>query len=74
VTVAARTGTRIALGTDWMPTGSMNMQRELQCADYLNSNYYGGFFSDRELWRMVTLYGAEVAAVDDVVGLPVATF
>ncbi|MDY0000975.1 MAG: DUF4215 domain-containing protein [Polyangia bacterium] len=68
VTVAARLGVRIALGTDWMPTGSMNMQRELQCADSFNRDYLDGFFDDRELWRMVTLYGAEMAAVDDVLG------
>ena len=33
VTVAARLGVRIALGTDWMPSGSMNLLRELRCAD-----------------------------------------
>ena len=68
VTVAANLGVRIALGTDWMPTGSMNMLRELRCADGLNQNYYDGFFSDRELWQMATIHGAEAAAVDDVVG------
>ena len=36
VTTAARFGVEIALGTDWMPTGSMNMLRELRCADELN--------------------------------------
>lgn len=69
VTTAARMGVRIALGTDWMPTGSMNLQRELACADSLNRDYFDGFFDDRELWRMVTLYGAQTAAVDDVVGI-----
>ncbi len=68
VTVAARLGVRIVLGTDWMPTGSMNMLRELRCADGLNTDYYDGFFSDRELWRMVTESAAQAAAVDDVVG------
>lgn len=68
VTAAARLGVRIALGTDWMPTGSMNLQRELACADTLSRDYYGGFFSDRDLWRMVTLHGAQAAAVDDAVG------
>ena len=68
VTVADRLGVLIALGTDWMPTGSMNMQRELQCADSLNRTYYNGYFTDRDLWRMVTVNGARAAAVDDVVG------
>src|SRR5690606_25598277 len=68
VTAAHRLGARIALGTDWMPTGSMNMQRELKCADSLNQDYYDGYFSDRELWRMVTLYAAQAAAMDDAIG------
>jgi large repetitive protein len=68
ITVAARVGVKIALGTDWIPTGSMNMQRELKCADDFNNIYLNGFFDDRELWRMVTLYAAEVLAVDDAIG------
>ena len=35
---AARLGVNIALGTDWMPTGSMNMLRELACADSFNTD------------------------------------
>jgi cysteine-rich repeat protein len=69
VTVAARLGVRIALGTDWMPTGSMSLLRELRCADALNATYYGGFFSDRQLWQMATVRAAEAAAVRDAVGV-----
>jgi cysteine-rich repeat protein len=68
VTAASRLGVRIALGTDWMPSGSMNVLRELQCADGFNKNHLGGFFSDVELWKMVTLWGAQAAKIDDVVG------
>ena len=50
----ARSASHIALGTDWMPSGSMNMLRELACADSLNQTYYDNFFSDEELWLMVT--------------------
>ena len=69
VTVAARMGVEIALGTDWMPTGSMNMSRELACADSFNKTYLNGFFDDRQLWMMVTLNAASVTATDDVIGL-----
>ncbi len=69
VTVAARMGVEIALGTDWMPTGSMNMTRELACADSFNKNYLNGFFDDRQLWMMVTLNAASVTATDDAIGL-----
>ena len=54
VTTAARLGVEIALGTDWMPTGSMNLLRELRCADGLNETYLGRFFTDAQLWQMVT--------------------
>ena len=47
-------GVQIALGTDWLPSGSMNMSRELKCADDLNKTYYGNHFSERQLWQMVT--------------------
>jgi len=69
VTAAAALGVRITLGTDWMPTGSMNMARELECADELNTIYYDGYFSDRDLWQMVTKNAAEAAHMDDAIGI-----
>ena len=39
VTAYKQMGVTIALGTDWLPSGSMNMLRELQCADYMNATY-----------------------------------
>ena len=68
VTEFARLGVQIALGTDWTPTGSMNMLRELQCADELNSLYYDNFFTDEQLWLMATRDSAAALAVDDVIG------
>ncbi len=61
-------GVRIALGTDWVISGSMNMLRELACADELNRTYYDGHFSDRQLYEMVAINGALTAGVADVVG------
>jgi large repetitive protein len=69
VTIASRLGVEIALGTDWMPSGSMNLLRELRCADSLNQTYYGGYFTDLQLWQMVTINAASVTATDDVIGL-----
>jgi len=68
VTEAARVGVLIALGTDWMPSGSMNVLRELQCADSLNTKYFNHFFSDRDLWTMSTSSAAAATATDDVIG------
>jgi hypothetical protein len=61
-------GVTLALGTDWTVTGSMNMLRELACADQLNRVSYGGAFSDRELWEMATRGAARSAGVDDLIG------
>ncbi len=69
VSVAHRVGVEIALGTDWMPSGSMNMLRELACADSFNKTYLNTYFSDVQLWQMVTVNAAAVTATDDVIGL-----
>jgi hypothetical protein len=58
----------IALGTDWIVTGSMNLLRELRCADQFNQTYLHGFFDDEDLWKMVTVGAAEATATDDVIG------
>lgn len=66
VTIAARLGVEIALGTDWMPSGSMNMLRELKCADSVNSTYLDHFFTDEQMWRMVTSNAASITANDAI--------
>ncbi|MEW5851608.1 MAG: amidohydrolase family protein [Myxococcota bacterium] len=68
VTLARALGVEIALGTDWTPSGSMNVLRELACADQLNQNNYGGAFSDEELWRMATISGARLLGAGDQIG------
>lgn len=68
VTEAARLGVRIALGTDWMPSGSMNMLRELTCADSFNQMYLGKFFTDEQLWAMTTSNAAAITHTDDSIG------
>ncbi len=68
VTEYDRMGVSIALGTDWVSTGSMNMLRELQCADELNATYFDHHFSDQALWLMATRNAAAAMAMDDVIG------
>lgn len=68
VTAARRMGVRIALGTDWVATGSMNMLRELRCADDYNRLFLANYFSDRDLVDMATVTAAEVLASDDFIG------
>jgi cytosine/adenosine deaminase-related metal-dependent hydrolase len=69
VTMYHRQGVLIGLGTDWTPTGSIHMLRELQCAAFLNDSYFGGYFTDRDLWLMATAWSASALSIDDAVGL-----
>ncbi|MEZ4374333.1 MAG: amidohydrolase family protein [Polyangiaceae bacterium] len=69
VTEMARAGVSIALGTDWMPSGSMNMLRELKCADDLNTVNFDKYFSDQALWLMATLGSARALGMDDAIGV-----
>jgi len=61
-------GVLLALSTDWTPSGSMNLGRELVCADELNRTYFDTAFSDRELWLMVTYNPAVALDVDEKIG------
>jgi hypothetical protein len=69
VAEAARLQVPIALGTDWALSGSMNLLRELKCADSFNRIYQAGFFSDEQLWLMATREAAAAASMDDVLGV-----
>ncbi|HYC00632.1 MAG TPA: amidohydrolase family protein [Candidatus Limnocylindrales bacterium] len=66
--VMKRLGVQVALGTDWTPSGSMNMLRELRCAADYNDVYLDSYFSSRDLWEMATISAAAAAGVNDVVG------
>lgn len=69
VTLFDNLGVPIALGTDWMPSGSMNMSRELKCADELNKSYFDNHFDDVALWRMVTTNAAIATGTHDAIGM-----
>ncbi|MBX3273598.1 MAG: thrombospondin type 3 repeat-containing protein [Sandaracinaceae bacterium] len=59
----------IGLGTDWLRSGSMNMLRELACADEFNANFLAGFFPDEQLWRMATVNNARAFNIEDRLGV-----
>ncbi len=61
-------GVTIALGTDWIYSGSMNMLRELQCADFLNSYYFNRTLTDYDLWMAATYNGALALGYADALG------
>ena len=68
VTMYHNQGVLVGLGTDWTPTGSIDIRRELACAAELNENQFGGFFTNYQLWLMATYNNAMAMAVDDVIG------
>jgi cytosine/adenosine deaminase-related metal-dependent hydrolase len=68
VTVVKAAGVTMALGTDWTASGSMNMLRELQCAESLSQGWFGGAFTAQELWTMATKNGAIAAKYDSQIG------
>jgi cysteine-rich repeat protein len=68
VTLYKRAGVNIALGTDWVRSGSMNLLRELKCADYLNYTHYQHSFSDEDLWAMATSNAASAMYASSKIG------
>ena len=58
ITEYKNAGVPIAMGTDWLASGSMNMLRELACADSLNEKYFHAALTDQELWSAATHNGA----------------
>ncbi len=59
----------IALGTDWSTSGSMNMLRELECADYLNRMHFNETFTEADLWKMATYNAALSMGAEHKLGL-----
>jgi len=62
-------GVTVALGTDWTASGSMNMLRELKCADQLDTDHYGDVIPDRDLWLMATYWAALSQGAESQIGL-----
>jgi len=65
---ARRLGIPLALGSDWLPSGSMNLNRELACARFYDRTALHDALSDEDLWRMVTSGAARAAHVDGQIG------
>ena len=58
-------GVRIALSTDWSPSGSFNMREEIRCA----RRVAGGALSSYTLWQMSTVNGAYALGLEDRLGV-----
>lgn len=62
-------GIPVALSSDWTPSGSINMLREMNCAASYNTTYLNNHFSKRQLWQMATVNAAHALGIDDQTGL-----
>jgi cytosine/adenosine deaminase-related metal-dependent hydrolase len=61
-------GVLVSIGTDWTPSGSAHMGRELACAYRLDQDHYGGVLGTKAIWQMATRNAAGALHVDDRVG------
>ena len=68
VSMFDRLDMNIALSTDWLPSGSMNMLRELRCAADYSNEYLDGYFSSHQLWQMATVNAARSFGMEDQIG------
>ena len=64
---AIRSSVRLALGTDWSPTGSFNMREEADCARRVAEASGIDIPKDR-MWRMVTANAAYALGLEDKIG------
>jgi hypothetical protein len=68
VPLLLRSGVEVALGTDWLLTGSMNLLRELDCAKRWSETYFDHALDDHALFSMVTVAAAHAVGAGDAVG------
>jgi hypothetical protein len=68
VPLLLRSGVELALGTDWLLSGSMNVLRELDCARTFASTFWSGAVDDLRLFRMATASAARAVGAGGVLG------
>jgi len=66
---AIEKGVEVALGPDWSVTGSENIREELMFAEKVNKEQLNSFFTDRQLFGMITAIPAKILGFDEFIGL-----
>ena len=64
---ALESGVRVALSTDWSPSGSYTMREEVECAKRV-ARAAGVDVAHEELWRMSTVNGAYALGLEALFG------
>ncbi|ENM5739261.1 amidohydrolase family protein [Vibrio mimicus] len=68
ITLYHNQGIEFSLSTDWTPSGSMNLFRELSCAAEFNERNLNSYFTSFDLWKMVTINAAKGLGFSDQIG------
>ncbi|KAM3420970.1 hypothetical protein BST61_g4200 [Cercospora zeina] len=68
VTYLLEAGITVALGTDWLPTGSATMSREAHCAVAAMASIYNIQLEAESLWQMMTIDAAKVSGFEQHMG------
>jgi hypothetical protein len=68
VPLLLRSGVDVALGTDWLLSGSMSLLRELRCARDFSTRYFDGALDDHALFLMSTASAARAVGAGDALG------
>jgi len=68
VPLLLRSGVEIALGTDWLLSGSMSLLRELACARELSATHFANAVDDHSLFLMATTAGARAVGAAEALG------
>ena len=68
VTYLLEAGITVALGTDWLPSGSATMGREAVCGRDVTKNSYEFDLEPQTVWEMMTINAAKVAGFENQLG------
>jgi cytosine/adenosine deaminase-related metal-dependent hydrolase len=68
VSYLLKIGITVALGTDWLPTGSATIGREAVCARDVMEKSYGVKLEPKTIWEMMTINAAIVAGFEKELG------
>lgn len=68
IPAAMNHGVVVALGTDWTPSGTMNLMTEMKCALHISDSYWDGRLTYQDLVNMVTVNAAMATGLEDRLG------
>lgn len=68
VSYLLKAGITVALGTDWLPSGSATMGREAACGFSATKLSFGRVLDSKTLWEMMTINAAKVAGFEHELG------